>query len=66
MLGIEGQELTSADRARLTDPRVGGAILFRRNYASPTQLLALTNAIGSLRDPPLLIAVDRDPRTLPS
>ena len=60
MLGIEGQELTSADRARLTDPRVGGAILFRRNYASPTQLLALTNAIGSLRDPPLLIAVDHE------
>jgi beta-N-acetylhexosaminidase len=60
MLGIEGPELTAADRDRLTHPLTGGAILFTRNYASPAQLEALCAAIHALRDPPLLIAVDHE------
>jgi beta-N-acetylhexosaminidase len=60
MLGVEGKDLTTADRERLSDPRVGGVILFQRNYASPMQLRALTTAIGTLRDAPLLIAVDHE------
>ena len=60
MLGVEGLELTAADRDRLAHPLTGGAILFTRNYASPSQLEKLCAAIHSLRDPPLLIAVDHE------
>ncbi|HYQ99983.1 MAG TPA: beta-N-acetylhexosaminidase, partial [Casimicrobiaceae bacterium] len=60
MLGVEGPELTGADRERLAHPSTGGAILFTRNFASPAQLEALCAAIHSLRDPPLLIAVDHE------
>jgi len=59
MLGVEGLTLTTADRARLADPRVGGVILFRRNFASSTQLRALTAAIRELRAN-LLIGVDHE------
>ena len=59
MLGIEGLALTDADRARLRDPRVGGVILFARNFASSRQLRDLTAAIRGVR-PELLIAVDHE------
>lgn len=60
MLDIAGIELTMEDRDRLTHPLVGGVILFARNYESPRQLDLLTDSIGVLRDPPLLIAVDHE------
>ena len=60
MLGIDGCELQDADRDRLLDPRVGGVILFTRNYASPAQLAELTGSIAALRTPRLLIAVDHE------
>ena len=60
MLGIEGAELTAADRERLMHPLAGGAILFTRNYESPAQLVRLTTAIHAMRDPSLLIAVDHE------
>jgi beta-N-acetylhexosaminidase len=60
MLGIEGLELTATDRERLLHPRVGGVILFARNYAAPARLAVLTASIASLRTPRLLIAVDHE------
>jgi len=60
MLGIEGSQLTDADRTRLIHPLAGGAILFGRNYESPAQLVRLTLEIRAVRDPPLLIAVDHE------
>ena len=59
MLGVEAPALTDADRRRLFDPRVGGAILFARNFESSPQLRALTASIRSLR-PELLIGVDHE------
>jgi len=59
-LGIEGVELTAADRERLDHPLAGGVILFARNFASPAQLRALAMAIHALRTPRLLIAVDHE------
>ena len=59
-LGVEGLELSSADRERLVHPLVGGVILFARNFESPPQLKALTGEIGSLRSPRPLIAVDHE------
>jgi beta-N-acetylhexosaminidase len=59
MLGVEGCHLTPGDRTRLGDPRVGGVILFRRNFESSAQLRELTSAIRALR-PELLIGVDHE------
>ena len=60
VLGVEGLELTPADRERLAHPRVGGVILFARNYAEPGQLTALTTEIHASREPRLPIAVDHE------
>ena len=59
MLGVEGLALAHGDRARLADRRVGGVILFARNFASSEQLRALTSEIRALR-PELVIAVDHE------
>ena len=60
MLDVAGTRLTAEDEARLRHPRVGGVILFARNYASPEQLMELTAAIRALRTPTLPIAVDHE------
>lgn len=60
MLGVEGTELTDADRVRLLHPLAGGAILFARNFETVVQLERLTAAIHALRDPHLLISVDHE------
>jgi beta-N-acetylhexosaminidase len=44
----------------LGHPRIGGVILFARNFESPSQLRRLTSEIRSLRDPELLISVDHE------
>lgn len=59
MIGVEELALTGSDRARLADPRIGGVILFKRNFESSAQLRALTASVRSLR-PALLIAVDHE------
>jgi len=59
MLGVETLTLTGADRARLANPRVGGVILFARNFASSAQLRELTAEIRDVRAS-LLIAVDHE------
>ncbi len=60
MLGIEGCELTAADRERLLHPLVGGVILFARNYAGCDQVDVLTASIRALRHPALVIGVDHE------
>lgn len=60
MVGITGLSLTEKERAILKHPRVGGVILFSRNFESPQQLTALTQSIHQLRAPRLLIAVDQE------
>lgn len=60
MLDLEGLALTPADRTLLSEPAVGGVILFSRNYASPPQLADLVASIRAVRTPPLLIAVDHE------
>ncbi|MDP2810334.1 MAG: beta-N-acetylhexosaminidase [Rhodocyclaceae bacterium] len=60
MIDIAGRALTDLDRGRMRDPRVGGVILFTRNYDSPEQLQALCDEIHALRSPRLLVAVDHE------
>ncbi len=60
LIDIAGTELCSADRELLAHPRVGGVILFKRNYVEPGQLRALVADVQGLRSPPLLVAVDHE------
>ncbi|NBB91630.1 MAG: beta-N-acetylhexosaminidase [Gammaproteobacteria bacterium] len=60
IVGIEGTSLDASGAEMLRHPGVGGVILFARNYESPQQLLALTEAIRALRSPRLLLAVDQE------
>jgi len=60
MVDVAGTTLTDHERARLRHPLVGGVILFARNFRSRRQLTALCRAIHSVRDEPLLIAVDHE------
>ncbi len=60
MIDLEGPAVSPAERDMLAHPLVGGVILFARNYESPEQLLALTQGIHAVRNPPLLIAVDHE------
>jgi beta-N-acetylhexosaminidase len=60
MIDVHGLELSDEDRELLRHPRVGGVILFARNYADRAQLALLTESIHALRHPPLLIAVDHE------
>lgn len=60
MVDVEGTSLCAQDREVLRHPLVGSVILFTRNYVDPQQLAALVADIKSLRDPPLLVAVDHE------
>jgi len=60
MIDVAGLTLTDEERERLCDPRVGGVILFARNYTDSAQLRALTGEIRALRTPALIIAVDHE------
>jgi beta-N-acetylhexosaminidase len=59
MLDIAGLALSAEDRVLLTEPQVGGLILFGRNVASPQQVRDLTDSIRVVR-PDILIAVDQE------
>lgn len=60
MVDIEGQELNADDRLLLSNPLVGGIILFSRNYHSLEQLNKLVEEIHEIKSPRLLIAVDQE------
>jgi len=60
VIGLEGLELTVADRRRLRAREVSGAILFSRNFASRQQLGELVAAIRAERDEPFPICVDQE------
>ena len=60
MIDIEGTELTAEERERLQHPKVGGVILFSRNYDSPIQMERLVKELHGLRRPRLITAVDQE------
>ena len=60
MADVQGLELQPEERELLQHPAVGGVILFSRNFESVEQVQQLAQDIHSLRQPPLLIAVDQE------
>jgi beta-N-acetylhexosaminidase len=60
MIDVQGTSLTQEDRELLTNPLVGGLILFTRNFASIEQLEELIRDARGVRSPPLLIGVDHE------
>ena len=60
MIDVNGYVLSSEERELIAHPRVGGIILFSRNYESRPQLQSLIEQIRASRPGPLLIAVDHE------
>ena len=60
LIGLEGAELSDADRNRLAHPAVGGAILFARNFNSAAQLRRLCAQIRRAAPRRLLLAADHE------
>ena len=60
MVGVAGLRLTQEEREMLRHPLMGGVILFSRNYAGPEQVQELVTEIHTLKDSPLLVAVDQE------
>ena len=59
MIDIEGTVASAAELSRLKDQRVGGLILFARNYQSVEQLRHLVAQVREA-SPELLVAVDHE------
>ena len=59
MVDIKGWELTAEERERLAHPKVGGVILFSRNFDSPIQMERLVKELHGIRRPRLIVAVDQ-------
>lgn len=62
MVGFEGTRLSKEEAHRLSDLRIGGVILFKRNLATPGQIHRLTHDLQKLSSAgqPLLIGIDQE------
>ncbi len=59
MLDIDSTELSVEDKTLLSNPLVGGLILFARNFKSAQQVYELTQSIKAI-NPNIIIAVDQE------
>jgi beta-N-acetylhexosaminidase len=60
VVGFDGTELDLDTAARIAEIGPSGVILFKRNYRSPEQVLALTGAVRKAAGGELLVAVDQE------
>ena len=60
MIGLAGPTLGDADVRLFRETRAAGLILYRRNFASPTQLLDLLGRLESALERRLLVATDHE------
>jgi beta-N-acetylhexosaminidase len=60
VIGVAGTELTAQERAWLQHDAVAGVILFKRNFASRTQVAELSAAIRAAAPRPQLVCVDQE------
>ncbi|WP_440985805.1 beta-N-acetylhexosaminidase [Xanthomonas sontii] len=59
-IGVAGTELTAQERDWLQHDAVAGVVLFKRNFASRTQVTELSAAIRAATPRPLLLCVDQE------
>lgn len=59
IIDIDGKKLSAEDAALLSNPMVGGVIIFFKNVESPTQLAELTDSILKI-NPSIGIFIDRE------
>ncbi len=59
-VSIEQPYLTDADREMLRHPRVGGIVIFSKNYTSKSQIGDLIAEIKAIKTPALRISVDHE------
>lgn len=64
IIGLSGLELTAAEREQLAAPQVSGVILFKRNFVSREQVMALIDSIRMLRGDEFLVCVDQEGGTV--
>jgi beta-N-acetylhexosaminidase len=60
IIGLEGLELTAAERGLLAMPEVSGAVLFHRNYRDVAQLQRLVAEIRAVRGAGFPVCVDHE------
>ncbi len=60
VIGVAGTELTAQERDWLQHDACAGVILFKRNFASKTQVAELSAAIREVAPRPQLICVDQE------
>ncbi len=60
MIGLPGPTLRDEDVALFRDTRAAGLILYRRNFESPDQLLALVGGLEAALGRRLLVATDHE------
>jgi len=60
MIDVAGLSLAPNEAVQLEDSRIGGVILFSRNFESTSQLKELVASIHAVRMPKLLVAVDQE------
>jgi len=60
LIGVAGTELTAREREWLQHDAVAGVVLFKRNFASRTQVAELSAAIRAAAPRPQLICVDQE------
>ncbi|HBH02004.1 MAG TPA: beta-N-acetylhexosaminidase, partial [Candidatus Rokubacteria bacterium] len=60
MIGLAGPTLSDADVRLFSDTRAAGLILYRRNFESPAQLLALLTRLEEALGRRLLVATDHE------
>jgi beta-N-acetylhexosaminidase len=60
MIGVPGPELRAEDVALFRETRAGGLILYRRNFESAAQLLALIGTLEAALERRLLVATDHE------
>jgi beta-N-acetylhexosaminidase len=60
MIGLPGPTLRAEDVALFRDTRAAGLILYRRNFETPAQLLALLGRLESALERRLLVSTDHE------
>ncbi|WP_017171282.1 beta-N-acetylhexosaminidase [Xanthomonas phaseoli] len=60
LIGVAGTELSAQEREWLQHDAVAGVVLFKRNFASRTQVAELSAAIRAAAPRPVLICVDQE------